>query len=300
MANDDKDGRCAACGRDRSSPYASAAEPSASASTQREWRCGLPGCARPRAHFDYCSEDHQRRAAARRLLAPTNVGEERVFCGASGDFACALLTNRSDERASVIAQFREAWRKPERPPRVERVYAVRPRPDLVERYERYAAAVSNQRRRFHGTSSACNFAVDDNAAPCASAQCALCSILSCGFSLAHAGTGPNAARATFGTANGLRYGRGLYFSATSGKSNDYAVGSQRERRGRRWRTLFLCRVAAGRAYCTTEAELDLQRPPAGCDSVVGEVGPHLNYDELVVYDEAAALPEFLLVVSFDT
>ena len=45
--------------------------------------------------------------------------------------------------------------------------------------------------------------------------------------------------------------------------------------------------------------MDLARPPDGCDSVVGEVGPNLNFDELVVYSESAALPQFLIVVSFD-
>lgn len=163
--------------------------------------------------------------------------------------------------------------------------------------------MGNTRRRFHGTGAQCDFGVDDRVAPCASAECALCSILSGGFALRTAGTGPNSARgrATLGTASGLRYGRGLYFSSTSGKSNDYAGGSERVRgRGRRWRTLFVARVAAGRAYCTDAVELDLPgRPPDGYDSVVGEVGQHLNYDELVVYSEVAALPEFLLVVSFD-
>ena len=50
---------------------------------------------------------------------------------------------------------------------------------------------------------------------------------------------------------------------------------------------------------TEEGELDLSRPPDGYDSVVGEVGPNLNFDELVVYTEAAALPEFLIVISSD-
>lgn len=184
-------------------------------------------------------------------------------------------------------------------PRVERVYAVRPSPMLRERHERYAAAVGNPRRRFHGTGAACNFVIDDQCAPCASRECALCSILSGSFSLAHSGGGPNASRAAFGTALGLRYGRGVYFSSTSGKSIDYAHGSERMRRGRRWRTLFLARVAAGKAHCTHERELDITRPPDGYDSVVGEVGPHLNFDELVVYNEAAALPEFLIVISLD-
>ena len=92
-----------------------------------------------------------------RLLPTQTPGEERVFVGASGDYSCALLTNQSPQRADVIRQFREAWRKPSTVPRVERVYAVRPSPMLRERHERYAAAVGNPRRRFHGTGAACNF-----------------------------------------------------------------------------------------------------------------------------------------------
>ena len=61
--------------------------------------------------------------------------------------------------------------------------------------------------------------------------------------------------------------------------------------------MFVASVAAGKAYCTYEAELDVTRPPQGYDSIVGEVGQHLNYDELVVYNQAAALPQFLLVYS---
>jgi hypothetical protein len=72
---------------------------------------------------------------------------------------------------------------------------------------------------------------------------------------AHAGSGPNASNRA-----ALRYGPGLYFSSTSGKSNDYATHSERLRGSRRWRTMFVATVAAGRAYCTHEAELDVTRP----------------------------------------
>ena len=54
-------------------------------------------------------------------------------------------------------------------------------------------------------------------------------------------------------------------------------------------------VAAGRAFCTEQGSLP--GLPVGHDSVVGEVGPHLNYDELVVYTEDAAIPRFLIVYS---
>jgi len=300
LTNASSTGRCACCSADRVNPYASKER----APTARpETRCGLPGCNRTRTYFDYCSEDHQRRACDRRMLAPQSEGEDRVFLGATGDFTCALLTQNHADWASVVRQFRAYWLKGQ-VPRVERVYAVSPKPQLTERFERHAAAVGNVRRRFHGTGSACNFAVDCQNAPCGSDACALCSILSNGFELRHAGSGPNArnaAAAAFGTGR-LRYGPGLYFSSTSGKSNDYAANSERERSGRRWCTLFVAKVATGNAFCTCEAELSLTKPPEGHDSVVGEVvakGGQLNYDELVVYSEAAALPEFLIVVSFD-
>ena len=125
--------------------------------------------------------------------------------------------------------------------------------------------------------------------------------------------------------------------------------------------MFVASIAAGKAYCDLEGELDIVRPPTGChlcreharysrparhrrlmgrgwpepraawgagvpssagearlapfwpnlgaphlvfdtghDSVVGETkvkGGALNYDELVVYAEAAALPQYLIVYS---
>lgn len=292
LVNKAESGRCDACQADREAPFAAAFERNTSAGYARPQRCGLPGCTQERQRHGFCSEDHKQRAERRGLLAPECRGVERVFRGATGEYACDLLTKESPERAGVIEQFGNAWRKPGAVPRVERVYAVRPPPALSERFARHARAVGNIRRRFHGTGAECDFAVDLNRAPCTSASCALCSILGCGFRLAHAGTGPNAGnRAT------LRYGRGLYFSSTSGKSNDYAMRSERIRSNRRWRTMFVASVAAGRAYRTEEGELDVSKAPDGYDSIVGEVGANLNYDELVVYNEAAALPEFLIVYS---
>ena len=55
-----------------------------------------------------------------------NSGEERVFLGSSGDYTCALLTNKSAVRQGVIDQFRSAWKKPGPCPRVERIYGAFP------------------------------------------------------------------------------------------------------------------------------------------------------------------------------
>jgi hypothetical protein len=64
--------------------------------------------------------------------------------------------------------------------------------------------------------------------------------------------------------------------------------------------MFLCNVAVGSTFRTTEGFLPKEQcPPPGYNSVTGEVGPHLNYDELVVYKESQAIPTYLIVYSLD-
>eukprot|EP00035_Acanthoeca_spectabilis_P013267 m.244149 g.244149 ORF g.244149 m.244149 type:complete len:316 (-) comp15843_c0_seq4:3173-4120(-) len=135
LRNEEAAGRCAACLSDRVAPFSSGIwDPEYSRPTEPT-QCGLPGCVASRAHHDYCTEEHERRALARGLLAPAVPGVERVFVGATGEYACALLTKAHPDRAGLIAQFQSMWRKPGRP-RVERVYSVTPSVDMIERYQR--------------------------------------------------------------------------------------------------------------------------------------------------------------------
>ena len=282
------EGRCRACLADREAPFvASGGQPSRST-------CGLPGC-NALATRGFCSEEHRRRARKRSLVAPATDDVERCFVGPSGEFSVSLLTHASPKRRDLVEHFRSAWKKG-RPPTVKHVYRVVPRPSLRDRFDRYSAAVGNVRLRYHGTSCACDFGIDLNAPPCDGAACALCSILDGGFKLDKAGSGPNR------SLRALRYGSGIYLSATSGKSNDYAVNTERLRKWKhdlqeRWRVILVCSVAAGRAFKTSEAQLHLpdNKPPPSYDSVVGEVGDNLNYDELVVYSEHAVLPEYMII-----
>mmetsp|Transcript_1163 Transcript_1163/g.3490 ORF Transcript_1163/g.3490 Transcript_1163/m.3490 type:complete len:351 (-) Transcript_1163:146-1198(-) len=277
-------GRCEACLGDRFAPHIRA-EVSGGRSV-----CSLPGCRAAAGRDGFCGPDHARRAASRGLLAPASDDEERCFAGPN--YSVALLTKKSAARSGVVARFGAAWRKGA-PPTVKHVYRVVPPLELRTRFERHAAAVGNLRLRYHGTSSTCGFATDLSRSPCEDDACALCSILRLGFRIDRAGTGPNSAL------RALRYGRGIYLSATSGKANDYAARSERLRPWKagateRWRVLLVCAVAAGRAFCTTAAQLPAG-PPPGFDSLVGEVGDNLNYDEIVLYDEAAVLPQFLVI-----
>ncbi len=87
--------------------------------------------------------------------------------------------------------------------------------------------------------------------PCQHGECALCNICCTGFNALFANSRfPG------------RYGSGLYFSATSSKSHDYAHGAERAEdevgtgaaggaaRGGRMRALLVCEVLAGATFET--------------------------------------------------
>ena len=99
-----------------------------------------------------------------------------------------------------------------------------------------------------------------------------------------------------------RFQPGFYFALQSSKSHDYPLGPMGALPvGSHRREMLLCKVASGKVW-RTRVNMDKQGqkvPPAGYDSVHGEAsaGGQLNYDELVVFDESAARPEFLIVFS---
>ena len=92
---------------------------------------------------------------------------------------------------------------------------------------------------------------------------------------------------------GCGAGPGFYFALQASKSHEYPPREmQALPPGTHSRSMLLCKVAKGKVF-RTERNMDtLTQPPDGFHSVKGvatEEGP-LNYDELVVYDEAAILP----------
>ena len=92
---------------------------------------------------------------------------------------------------------------------------------------------------------------------------------------------------------GCGAGPGFYFALQASKSHEYPPREmQALPPGTHSRSMLLCKVAKGKVF-RTERNMDtLTQPPDGFHSVLGvatEEGP-LNYDELVVYDEAAILP----------
>ena len=202
-------------------------------------RCSLPGCSAPRYRdpssgfeHDFCGRTHAREASAQGLLpagaAGPNVpsaGVDRVWRGRAGvAYALSVLTNAHPKYQGIKQQFLAAWQHPAPRglPTVMRVLQIRNPADVYARYHAYRAWVGNEQRRFHGTSLAarCSFGIDVTQPPCTDPSCAVCTICASSFDLQHAGS----AR----VGGFFRYGRGLYFSRVSSKSNDYNINSQRD------------------------------------------------------------------------
>ena len=124
----------------------------------------------------------------------------------------------------------------------------------------------NVRSRFHGTSQhqECSFGSNPAIPPCDRSDCRVCNICRTSFSLEYSAQN-GALRMS------LRYGRGLYFSATSSKSHDYNGASQKllrtgdnKRQMFAWRSMFLCSVTIGKPYSTKKGQLpDGMCPPPG-------------------------------------
>jgi hypothetical protein len=63
------------------------------------------------------------------------------------------------------------------------------------------------------------------------------------------------------------------------------------------KVMIVSRVLAGRVFRSARNITGLVAPPPGFHSVRGVPGPVLNYDELIVYDDAAILPCYIVLYS---
>ncbi|CBJ27717.1 conserved unknown protein [Ectocarpus siliculosus] len=201
--------------------------------------------------------------------------------GASATFTS--LGNAHPDCSRLRADFYPGWEAPGGVA-IVRMFRITVPAGVRQKHLNYARRLGNVVQRFHGTScrSACNFILDPkNAAPCGQQGCNLCNICLQGFKLGKTST---------------RFGPGVYFSKAATKASSYALGTEKKENGKKLRSIFVAEVAKGRAYITKKKGFDASRyPPVGHDSVQGEVGKGLAFEELVVYKEEAALPTHLVV-----
>ncbi|EIM80823.1 ADP-ribosylation [Stereum hirsutum FP-91666 SS1] len=198
---------------------------------------------------------------------------------------------------SVVDQFMNSWKHATLCPSVKRVYLVVSTKVNLQIYRQYLDEVEsrgqfkakgktpgNENRRWHGTLRACNLGDDPSyTALCYGANCSVCGIIKSSYDIQAymKGTGWG------------RFGKGIYTSATSSKSDAYArrAGSTPSP----YKAMFLNKVVVGNGYKVKHDMPSFTAPPAGYDSVLAEVGGSLNYDELVVYTDKAIRPSYLVL-----
>jgi len=227
---------------------------------------------------------------------------DRHFCGLAcaneaKQKAVALLEVPEDHVTfqSVTDQFKTSWRHTTHCPAVKHLYKIVALQTSLDRYDAYKAAVEsrgqftsagmsagNEHRRWHGTRRECKLGDKSNTRFCASSTCSLCCIIKTSFDVG-----------LWGKKTGWgRFGAGIYTSSTSSKANDYSQNSDATTP---LKAILLNKIVVGKGYKMTRDNTSLTAPPTGYDSVLAEKGDRLNYDELVVYNNDAIRPSYLVM-----
>ena len=159
--------------------------------------------------------------------------------------------------------------------------------NVEKRWSSYSATLAQQgsptnvEQHYHGTIIKCNLAVTRNL--CTDSGCGICGISQKGFRKKRIGK----------NISFKRFGHGFYLAPNSSKCHDYTQGSHTHR------AMLLCDVLPGNKHVVTTDQTHLTAPPRGYDSVYGQTGSRLNYPEIVLYDEEAILPRYIIAYQKD-
>ncbi|KAG8997537.1 hypothetical protein FRB90_012490, partial [Tulasnella sp. 427] len=195
------------------------------------------------------------------------------------------------EYEKISGLFRDGWQHSNKIcPRVLRIFAVSLPDYLSESFESYRTSLGrrhgwggiNEKYLFHGTYRYCSVGEqDDDTELCEHSMCSLCSILRTSFLVSKAISAGKAFK---------RFGPGIYTSSVSSKADDYMNTPVF------WenKVMIVARVALGKGSVHYLDTAHLMEPPSGYDSVLGEVGGSLNYDEQVLYKDEAIRPAYIV------
>ncbi|KAG8213141.1 ADP-ribosylation [Butyriboletus roseoflavus] len=196
--------------------------------------------------------------------------------------------------AEVEQLFVKGWRHRKKArPDIQYIFKVLWPEPALEPYLNYRGQVQatlkardkrgNEKLLFHGTNRACLLGESSaSVLLCGLKQCYLCSILRSSFDVSKCGS-----KNSF-----KRFGHGIYTTSCSSKADDY-ISSLSE--SACLRVMILSRVAVGKPYKRYRNAPDLIAPPPGYDSIAGEIGWDLNYEETVTYDNDSVRPAYLVV-----
>ncbi len=187
------------------------------------------------------------------------------------------------EQSGITATFQQKWAKDKGScPPVSSVYIIT-NTQLTQRWQTYKSGLQNKvvEQYYHGTKLTCNITV--NSALCNDQACGVCGISNTGLDR----------RCIQQNIQFQRFGHGFYLAPNSSKCHDYTQGSHS------FRAMLVFDVCPGNKYALKSNNEKLKGPPQGFDSVHGQTGVHLNYEELVVYNPDAALPRYIIVYQLD-
>lgn len=202
-----------------------------------------------------------------------------------------LLRLRKDQSTykEIADHFKKEWVKVTpanpNPPEPIAIYATQNQ-ILEKKFHRYAQQIrqhgkaSNSGRFYHGTKIKCNLLSTD--AYCNDPDCGVCGISVNGF---------DASRIGSNIPHFKRFGHGIYLAPNSSKCHDYTQGMTEYG----VRAQLLCLVACGAKFELKFNDTALLQPPTNFDCVYGRSGGTLNYDEIVVYDVDAVMPQYIIV-----
>lgn len=197
----------------------------------------------------------------------------------SGSAAVNIRVATRQEFSVIVGKFQQTWATAKGPcPPVSFVYIIT-NTQLTQRWQTYQNGLQKKdvEHFYHGTKLTCNITV--TSAPCNDQACGVCGITNTGLDR----------RCIRKNIQFQRFGHGFYLAPNSSKCHDYTQGSHS------FRAMVAFDVCPGKRYPLTSDNVGLKGPPPGYDSVYGQAGGSLNYEELVVYNPDAALPKHIIV-----
>ena len=204
------------------------------------------------------------------------------------------LNNDQQTYKDILKHFKEEWVKltPKcpAPPVPLAIFAIQNK-ELIKSFHDYSDRIKQSEKKssnsalfYHGTKLTCNLLETNEC--CLDTNCGICGISSNGFDSRRIGS--NIPRFQ-------RFGRGIYLAPNSSKCHDYTQGIPLYG----LRAQLLCLVACGAKYELLQDNTALTAPPDEHHSVYGKAGGSLNYDEIVVFDADAVMPQFIVVYKLD-
>ena len=207
---------------------------------------------------------------------------------------CGLLklSNTSQEYCDLTKAFKKNWSSNKGSvPEIHCVLEI-VNPSIQNRLEEYDQTLSwwyqGIKQYYHGTQLKCNML--DYLELCTNDDCSICGIAKRGFDPKRISS-----RAW------QRFGKGFYLAPNSSKAYEYPLAGRNQSTTLDYRCVLVCDVAPGCKYYVYENNPSLEGPPRGYHSVYGKAkwlgfqySPHLNYDELVVFDTNAIRPHYIL------